>query len=356
MRTLPSQSRVFVFAAIATGAGLLVGFAAWPQLHVAVEFAGLILAAILTSALALRHSITDDRTPMPLSFVIDFTSLLLLGPDAAMLVATAGTISHGLMDSERSHPYRRMFLNAATVIVAIQAAGLAHLTLGGTIGHFVWPWQGVPLAAAVVVYCFVRIASAEVIVPLCNDTLERIMDCPRERALGRSLVSAVPVLAKTELPRAINAALTSRSPGTLTHLGLPSAAGARILQVKILPVVGGVTLLWHDVTERTRAEDALKRSEERFSLAAEGANDGMWEWDLRSQECYFSKRWKAMIGVQAPAGIGRPDEWFERVHAEDIGPLKEALAAHLNGQTDHFQQEHRIRHEDGTYRRAPVPR
>jgi diguanylate cyclase (GGDEF)-like protein/PAS domain S-box-containing protein len=189
------------------------------------------------------------------------------------------------------------------------------------------------------------------VVTLWSDALERIMDCPRERALGRSLVSAVPVLAKTELPRAINAALTSRSPGILTHLGLPSADGARILQVKILPVVGGVTLLWHDVTERTRAEDALKRSEERFSLAAEGANDGMWEWDIRSQECYFTKRWKAMIGVQAPGGTGRPEEWFERVHADDIGPLKEALAAHLSGQTDHFQHEHRIRHEDGTYRR-----
>jgi len=443
MRTLPRQSRVFVFAAIATGAGLLLGFAAWPQLHLTLEFSGLILAAILTSALALRHSTTDDRAPMPLSFVIDFTSLLLLGPDATMLVATAGTVTHGLTGSERSHPYRRMFLNAATVMVAIQAAGSAHLALGGTMGHFMWPWQGVPLAAAVVGCCVVKIASAEVIVPLCtrepvnrswpknvfrscpnyvigasgavglvevidhrmwevlpvaavplyfvyraycaymdrlegehrrreviesldqgmsvvdnnglvtlwNDALERIMDCPRERALGRSLVSAVPVLAKTELPRAINAALTSRSPQTLAHLGLPSADGARILQVKILPVVGGVTLLWHDVTERTRAEEALKRSEERFSLAAEGANDGMWEWDTRTQECYFSRRWKAMIGVTAPGGTGRPEEWFERVHADDIAALKEALAAHLSGQTDHFQHEHRIRHEDGTYRR-----
>src|SRR5258705_1696674 len=61
-----------------------------------------------------------------------------------------------------------MFLNAATVMVAIQAAGFAHRALGGTMGHFVWPWQGVPLAAAVVGYCLVRIASAEVIVPLCT--------------------------------------------------------------------------------------------------------------------------------------------------------------------------------------------
>src|SRR2546425_9752258 len=70
-----------------------------------------------------------------------------------------------------------------------------------------------------------------------------------------------------------------------------------------------------------------------------------------------------MIGLPAHAGIGRPEEWMDRVHADDIAPLKEALEAHLSGQTDHFQHEHRIRHEDGTYRRfllrrgaPPAPR
>ena len=58
-----------------------------------------------------------------------------------------------------------------------------------------------------------------------------------------------------------------------------------------------------------------------------------------------------MIGLPAPAGIGRPEEWMDRVHADDIVALKEALEAHLSGKTDHFQHEHRIRHEDGTYRR-----
>jgi diguanylate cyclase (GGDEF)-like protein/PAS domain S-box-containing protein len=443
---------MIAFAAIAIGAGALLGLAGWPQPHRALEFSGLILAAILTSALAMQQSTTEeDRATMPPSFVIDFASLLILGPNATILVATAGSVTQGLVDSQPSHPTRRMLVNAATVMIATQAAGLAHRALGGTLGHFAWPWQGVPIAAAVVGYCFVKSASAELMVPLftrqpvnrswlktvlrgcpnyfigaslavglvevidhrmwevlpvaavplyfayrayCaygnrledehrqreivdsldqgmsvvdsdgrvtlwNDALERIVGCPREHALGRSLVGAVPVLGKTELPRAITEAVTNRSPRTLAQLGLPSAAGARILQVKILPDVGGVTLLWHDVTERARAEHALKRREERLALVAEGANDGLWEWDLGRQEFYFSGRWSAMLGLPVPAligrpeewGVGRPEEWIDRVHADDIVQLQQALEAHLSGKTDLFQHEHRIRHEDGTYRR-----
>src|SRR6266550_6780462 len=165
MRPPLRRSGVIAFAAIAIGAGVFLGFANWPQPPRILEFSGLILAAILTSSLAMRQSTTEDRATMPLSFVIDFTSLLLLGPHATMLVATAGTVTQRLADPERSHPSRRMLLNAATVTVATQAAGLAHRALGGTIGHFMWPAQGVPIAAAVVVYCLVKSASAEIIVP-----------------------------------------------------------------------------------------------------------------------------------------------------------------------------------------------
>jgi len=122
--------------------------------------------------------------------------------------------------------------------------------------------------------------------------------------------------------------------------------------VKLRPVTGGVSLLWHDVTERSEAEHELKRSGQRLELAAEGANDGLWQLNLRTQEFYVSGRWRAMIGLPAHAGTGRPGEWFERVHADDIDDLKTTLAAHLAGQTDVFQHEHRIRHEDGTYRRV----
>ena len=187
-------------------------------------------------------------------------------------------------------------------------------------------------------------------ITLWNDALEHMLSCPRERALGRSLVNAVPVLWNTDLPRAIGAALTTRTPRTLTYLELPSAARARIFQVSIVPVVGGVTVLWRDMTEEAGAHHALKRREERLALAADGANDGWWEWDLRTKEFYVSARWSEIVGLPAKASVGRPEDWLDRVHPEEMASLKESLKAHLAGKTTHFEHEHRIRHEDGTYR------
>src|SRR5438093_4312976 len=337
MRALTPRSRVLAFAAIAIGSGLLLGLASWPQPHRTFEFGGLILAAILASSLPIPRS-TKDWGTMPLSFVVDFASLLLLGPNATLLVAAAGTVTQGLTDTRRPPPPFRLLMTVAIVLTATQAAGFAHAALGGTMGHFVWPWQGAPIAGALVAYCLVKSVLTEVVVPLCsrqpvnrswvntlvqtgpsyfigaslavglvevidgqvwevlpvavvplffayraycaqmnqleeeqrrrevidsldqgmsvvdsnglvtlwNDALERILECPRGRALGHTVGAAVPGLGKTELPRAITDVLTTRNPRTLAHVALPSAAGARVLQVRILPVPGGVTLPWHD--------------------------------------------------------------------------------------------------------------
>ena len=188
-------------------------------------------------------------------------------------------------------------------------------------------------------------------VTLWNDALERMLHISSDRALGRPLTDAVPALARTELPRAIKDTAEDRKGRTLNPITLPAGTATCIVQVKVLPVAGGVALLWHDVTERTRAEHELKRSGERLALAAEGANDGLWQWNLQTQEFYVSGRWRTMIGLPAHSAIGGPGEWLDRVHVDDIANLNAALQTHLSGSTPVFQHEHRIRHEDGTYRR-----
>ncbi|HNV85444.1 MAG TPA: EAL domain-containing protein [Candidatus Omnitrophota bacterium] len=102
--------------------------------------------------------------------------------------------------------------------------------------------------------------------------------------------------------------------------------------------------------EKKHAEEALRLSEERYALACCASNDGLWDWDLRTNEIYFSPRWKSMLGY-AENEIGKDeDEWFRRVHSEDVEYLKSDIALHFEGLASHLANEHRIAHKDGTYR------
>jgi diguanylate cyclase (GGDEF)-like protein/PAS domain S-box-containing protein len=188
-------------------------------------------------------------------------------------------------------------------------------------------------------------------VTLWNDALESILGCSRHRALHQTIADAVPALRGTEVPRAIAATLADRSPRTLPDVRMVSGKDARLLHVTIVPVASGAALLWRDITERTRAEREVRQTVERLTLAAEGANDGLWQWSLTTGEFYVSGRWRAMIGLAPDARITRAEDWLNRVHAEDVGGLKASLQAHLAGHTEFFEHEHRIRHEDGGYRR-----
>jgi diguanylate cyclase (GGDEF)-like protein/PAS domain S-box-containing protein len=105
-----------------------------------------------------------------------------------------------------------------------------------------------------------------------------------------------------------------------------------------------------DITERKKAEENLRESEERYALAARGANDGLWDWDLRNNKVYFSIRWKSMLGYTEKEISNHPEEWFSRVHPDDRDEMETRIAAHLNGRNPHFEDEYRVMHKDGTYR------
>jgi diguanylate cyclase (GGDEF)-like protein/PAS domain S-box-containing protein len=94
----------------------------------------------------------------------------------------------------------------------------------------------------------------------------------------------------------------------------------------------------------------LRETQERYSLAVRGANDGIWDWDLVAGSVYYGSRWKEILGHSEMEIGDSPDEWFERVYDEDLARVHAAIDAHLHGHAAHFESEHRIRHADGSYR------
>ena len=102
--------------------------------------------------------------------------------------------------------------------------------------------------------------------------------------------------------------------------------------------------------ERFRTLQELRESEERYALAAEAANDGLWDWNLRNNQIYFSARWKSMLGYSETEISTTPDEWLERIHEDDRERVTSRIYALQHGRNDRFDDEHRIRHSDGDYR------
>lgn len=114
--------------------------------------------------------------------------------------------------------------------------------------------------------------------------------------------------------------------------------------------ITGVVIVFRDVTARKASEAALRASEERYALAAQGANDGLWDWNLVTDTLYVSPRWKEMLGCADEELESHPDVWLERVHPEDLAAARQAIAAYIEGTSSRLEIELRMLHTDGRYR------
>jgi PAS domain S-box-containing protein len=83
------------------------------------------------------------------------------------------------------------------------------------------------------------------------------------------------------------------------------------------PDIQGVVITARDITERNRIEKALRESEERWQFALEGAGDGLWDWNAQTNEVFFSRQWKAMLGYGDDEIGNTIDEWDRLIHPED---------------------------------------
>src|SRR5262249_55751528 len=103
-------------------------------------------------------------------------------------------------------------------------------------------------------------------------------------------------------------------------------------------------------TERKIAEEELRKSRERLELVVQGSQDGLWDWDLTTDEVYYSPRYKAMLGYEDDEFPDRREEREKAGHPDDLGRVKRELGAHFNSGESLSWVEFRFSHKDGSYR------
>ena len=94
---------------------------------------------------------------------------------------------------------------------------------------------------------------------------------------------------------------------------------------------------------------ALEDSEARFARALRGANDGIWDWHVDQDRLYVSERWASMLDLNRDSIGESSASWFGRVHPDDLPDFRQAIDAHIKGQTSSVHHEYRIRQKNGGY-------
>ena len=182
-----------------------------------------------------------------------------------------------------------------------------------------------------------------------REAFEPVHNLVRNGRWTAAVISLLAVLASAWLirrqlapMREATAALALQGQGDQAPAPLPVRGSDELVEL-----IGGFNRLVATLGER---EQALRDSEYRWKFALEGAGDGLWDWDIQAGRTYYSKAWKSMLGFEEGEIGSGLQEWADRLHPDDRAGAAAALDEHLQGRTEVYAHEVRMRNRDGSYR------
>ncbi len=105
-----------------------------------------------------------------------------------------------------------------------------------------------------------------------------------------------------------------------------------------------------DITERKRIERARQESEEHLELALQGANLGLWDWNILTGQVTFNRQYAEMLGYKLEELAGKDKVWESLVHPDELSRVQEQLQDHLSGQSASFESEYRMQTRSGGWK------
>jgi diguanylate cyclase (GGDEF)-like protein/PAS domain S-box-containing protein len=347
MKRLPLAAQCYVTAVIAFGAILFAARLPHVEFTDFPLFCALSVFGIVASYLKLHLPHQRGSSTMSVAYVVEFTGLLLLGADCTMLVAALSGWAQATTRVTGRNPIHRTLFNIAMLLITIRVTGATYEIMGQQPGMIVWPWTARWLVVGAITYFVVNSCGVAVAVALASGQSIR-------RLWYESYFWSAPGYFVGALVAAASAIVLQQQLYWLLPLaGAPAYLTYRTYKVYLGRIVDArqhseeISRLH---AQTLQALESLRRSEERYALAAQGATDGLWDWDLRSGELYVSPRWKTMLGLEADELLTSPEQWFARVHTDDVQTLRSAVARHLEGHTPHLEHEYRIAHGGGGWR------
>jgi PAS domain S-box-containing protein len=110
------------------------------------------------------------------------------------------------------------------------------------------------------------------------------------------------------------------------------------------------TIIKNQKQELEEINQTLKDSEFRWKFAVDGSGDGLWDWNLKTNEVYFSPRWKEMLGFREDEITASLEEWERRVYRKDLKQVHQDIQNYLTGKTTVYINKHRVLTKNGTYK------
>jgi len=105
-----------------------------------------------------------------------------------------------------------------------------------------------------------------------------------------------------------------------------------------------------NATQIKQYELDIQNEKERFQLAIEGSNDGLWDWNPQTNEIWYSPRWKSMLGYSDEELESTLDVWISRIHPDDYDSTFDSIQSHIDGNTDVYESEYRLKHKNGNWK------